>query len=1042
MNNDCINPINIDKIQEGMTGQQVSELLYSNFDKLNKGKADKKIEQDIDDLKQDQIDIYNDTAKNKFIAEAYYLMSKIKLNDTVDYVLNNAPSVYVNSVRVVKGVSPSVTDSDDSRNVKLDFVLPDKTTVTVGSTSTLEPGYNASVFNTGTENDAVFEFSIPRGEKGDKGDQGNSGVSGDTSDIVVVNNLNGGESEEGSIKVLAAEQGKILNDKVNTTVFLGDENPIAVPEAIKTTADYANKALLDWDGEDIRNIKNKSIEVDSKNGKFYKNTIKVTPGETIAETKLLSNVAKNSSVRFKIKSDAINYIILKYIKSGESVSSDIFAIDNFIDEYTYMGTLQENADYLGIYIPPESILKEGDVTVEITTNYLVNLTNQIDINYIENKQDIDNNKADINKNYNIIVGNNWEKTGAKISGNAFGGSDLININLPKGTIINCSLTTELSNATEYNTWNIRVNDGTKHYYPKWYGSGEISTIVLEEDIYNIGYWYTTNIIDEEQVNKSIFKVFNKSLYDKTDKTLSEVLKLSEYGYSIYDFDKVLFISNNGDDTGDGTIDKPFKTISKAISIINQEKKNLILLQCGSIFYESIYANNCVITYYGEGKKPQLCGYFKEKTNKFIPKIYDDVENLWEITFSDLEGYQAKNEFLNIGHIFDNKNGKLYGCKCRFISTDNFGKDNDTIIRDEDISKYDVEKSDDYAYSTAYKEMKDTSTYNNMITINKCIEPYGTFYLRYGYLHNNFDFFQNSYYLNQELHTGEIIEDLSNKFNSLVLKCDHDPNNDDLLFAAGAYGIRGNHLFVKGIDIYGFGIHGVAGQYNSVVDCEIHNYGGAQQLTYNSWVKYGNGIELWAANNNIIKNNYIYLGYEEAITIQSVSTTAKCINTEISHNTIEKCSFGCSAWMVNEYTNSTFSYNVIKNIDNTDYFGAYRNQRQLHNLVIMFNNTHSKNKFIPAHNNVFVGNFISTDIPLIDNSNKLVDSMQNSFFNNKVFVSNGDYLVWDNYGSEKEYYRILIEDEKSFKEKVNLYRTITNDYSTEIIFVYKDIKQII
>lgn len=54
----------------------------------------------------------------------------------------------------------------------------------------------------------------PKGDKGDKGEQGNSGVSGTTDNIVVVNNLNGGESTPGNIKVLAAEQGKVLNEKL------------------------------------------------------------------------------------------------------------------------------------------------------------------------------------------------------------------------------------------------------------------------------------------------------------------------------------------------------------------------------------------------------------------------------------------------------------------------------------------------------------------------------------------------------------------------------------------------------------------------------------------------------------------------------------------------------------------------------------------------------------------------------------------------------------------------------------------------------------
>lgn len=65
------------------------------------------------------------------------------------------------------------------------------------------------------EEDTDVPATGPKGEKGDKGEQGNSGVSGTTDNIVVVNNLNGGESTPGNIKVLAAEQGKVLNDKLS-----------------------------------------------------------------------------------------------------------------------------------------------------------------------------------------------------------------------------------------------------------------------------------------------------------------------------------------------------------------------------------------------------------------------------------------------------------------------------------------------------------------------------------------------------------------------------------------------------------------------------------------------------------------------------------------------------------------------------------------------------------------------------------------------------------------------------------------------------------
>lgn len=51
------------------------------------------------------------------------------------------------------------------------------------------------------------------GPVGPKGEQGNSGVTGPTDNIEVVNNLDGGESTPERIKVLAAEQGKVLNGK-------------------------------------------------------------------------------------------------------------------------------------------------------------------------------------------------------------------------------------------------------------------------------------------------------------------------------------------------------------------------------------------------------------------------------------------------------------------------------------------------------------------------------------------------------------------------------------------------------------------------------------------------------------------------------------------------------------------------------------------------------------------------------------------------------------------------------------------------------------
>lgn len=83
------------------------------------------------------------------------------------------------------------------------------------------PSGQATFYN----NVMKFLFRGIKGEKGDdgiqgqKGDQGNSGVSGDVSSLVVVNSLDGGESEPESIKVLAAAQGPVIRGMIEKNIL-------------------------------------------------------------------------------------------------------------------------------------------------------------------------------------------------------------------------------------------------------------------------------------------------------------------------------------------------------------------------------------------------------------------------------------------------------------------------------------------------------------------------------------------------------------------------------------------------------------------------------------------------------------------------------------------------------------------------------------------------------------------------------------------------------------------------------------------------------
>lgn len=56
-------------------------------------------------------------------------------------------------------------------------------TIAVGAVTTLDPGAQATVTNSGSASAAVLDFALPRGEKGDKGDTGPQGPKGDPGEV-------------------------------------------------------------------------------------------------------------------------------------------------------------------------------------------------------------------------------------------------------------------------------------------------------------------------------------------------------------------------------------------------------------------------------------------------------------------------------------------------------------------------------------------------------------------------------------------------------------------------------------------------------------------------------------------------------------------------------------------------------------------------------------------------------------------------------------------------------------------------------------------
>lgn len=99
-------------------------------------------------------------------------------------------TINVGSVTTLEpGQEATVTNTGSETNAVLDFGIPkgdkgdkgnpgDNATIEVGTVTTLEPGQNATVQNTGSDTNAVLAFGIPKGEKGDKGDKGDTGLQG------------------------------------------------------------------------------------------------------------------------------------------------------------------------------------------------------------------------------------------------------------------------------------------------------------------------------------------------------------------------------------------------------------------------------------------------------------------------------------------------------------------------------------------------------------------------------------------------------------------------------------------------------------------------------------------------------------------------------------------------------------------------------------------------------------------------------------------------------------------------------------------------
>lgn len=106
-----------------------------------------------------------------------------KGNDGIlDYIANDLEYLYENRGSGGSGAGPKGDlgpKGADGKNGQDGAAA----TIKIGTVTTTAPGTNAKITNTGTANAAVFNFSIPKGEKGEKGNTGIQGPPGPAADL-------------------------------------------------------------------------------------------------------------------------------------------------------------------------------------------------------------------------------------------------------------------------------------------------------------------------------------------------------------------------------------------------------------------------------------------------------------------------------------------------------------------------------------------------------------------------------------------------------------------------------------------------------------------------------------------------------------------------------------------------------------------------------------------------------------------------------------------------------------------------------------------
>ena len=282
-----------------------------------------------------------------------------------------------------------------------------------------------------------------------------------------------------------------------------------------------------------------------------------------------------------------------------------------------------------------------------------------------------------------------------------------------------------------------------------------------------------------------------------------------------------------------------------------------------------------------------------------------------------------------------------------------------------------------------------------------------------------------------------------QFDELYLYLKQNPNKLKLEFSTGVNGVLLKNGTMEGIEVRGFGRHGIAAYTHSTIrDCRIDAIGGMMQIGSKNYVCLGNGIEFWVnlepVEDCLVEDSYISRCYDCGMTIQgSENSKYTPRNILITNNFITEC---CQAWedFLNngkQYDNCRFKGNIAANCGNTSGFG-YPDSRFIF-CNVLGHNHRVRNGMIIENNTFIGGNYYSA-------SPSVPEYKSNIWRNNTLITSRGHWILGYYTGKkdviylprERGSHRTL---EAATDAAIKQYREKTGDQST--VFTIKSDEEV-